>query len=553
MEDIIHKSFNGKEAKNSANYRESLLIVINWFIENKNKYLKNKSDASSTKYKYAMDILQSLAEIQEILYLPDNKRTTSTVLRLINITFIHAMLIKIFFNNKLLSMTNRKLFEVYYHSLIRHAPEQYRIIPGRTCNTEKEEATFSYIKKDTNNASNHHSDNVISNAFIRYQAHNFLTNNDVYNKESNNNKLYKNIIINLNNNIISFTWIKEYPWEYQYLLERQADYLVEGNIWWEETESGVEFKDRNKSNDSKLYVHHFRSSTIKEEVNHVKQCWKICLQNKHDIIPAYKIKVYDATDTTYEIITLKTLNHFQKVHISMTDNNSLNEYMPNDNTTSNESTDNITLSPSSQPVDLQNVSDIPKNTIHNVMEHTDENLQMTSNKKKSPIMVSTPIRKKSIHHTKESHNQISSCTLTTPDQSVVLAPPKENLIISLKPKKIEVDNRTPQLSKSLNMLLKIFGEEDVVYAFDKARKFLKKKSTSQTKTTYQGIVAQLEVKISIKSDELHKQLKTVEKDNVMKNSHVSALPLVEDQTNYDILLKKLQYIKVIQNQLSTEH
>ena len=70
MESIINTSFNGKEAKNSSNYREGLIIVTNWFIE-------NNHDNKSIKFKYALDILQSLAEIQEILYLPDNKRSTS--------------------------------------------------------------------------------------------------------------------------------------------------------------------------------------------------------------------------------------------------------------------------------------------------------------------------------------------------------------------------------------------------------------------------------------------------------------------------------------------
>ena len=76
--------------------------------------------------------------------------------------------IKTFFNKITISMTARKLFGVYYHSLIKHAPEQYHIVSGRTCNTEKEEANFNFIKRDTTNASNHHSDNVISNAIIRY-------------------------------------------------------------------------------------------------------------------------------------------------------------------------------------------------------------------------------------------------------------------------------------------------------------------------------------------------------------------------------------------------
>ena len=49
----INSSFNGKEAKNAADYRKSLLLVTNWFLSNmKDHFTKN--------------ILLTLCEIQEI-------------------------------------------------------------------------------------------------------------------------------------------------------------------------------------------------------------------------------------------------------------------------------------------------------------------------------------------------------------------------------------------------------------------------------------------------------------------------------------------------------
>ena len=94
----------------------------------------------------------TLAEIQEILYSPEKERNVVKVLRLHSITFKHAMLLKIHLPaNKLKKLTERKFFGVYCHSLTIHARQQYRIMSGRTANTEKEEAMFTTIKKHQRN------------------------------------------------------------------------------------------------------------------------------------------------------------------------------------------------------------------------------------------------------------------------------------------------------------------------------------------------------------------------------------------------------------------
>ena len=60
---------------------------------------------------------------------------------------------------------------MYYHSLTIHALEQYRIVSGRTANTERGERMFIDIKTIANEASNHQQKKkIISNAAIRYQV-----------------------------------------------------------------------------------------------------------------------------------------------------------------------------------------------------------------------------------------------------------------------------------------------------------------------------------------------------------------------------------------------
>ena len=131
LKKIIYNSFNGKEAKNSSNYRESLLILCVWLSENHPRH-------------FATEIFTTLVEIQEILYATDQHRNRASILRLQNICFKHAMLLKIHLQVCLKSLTSRKLFGSYYHSLIIHAPQQYRLVSGRTSNTESEEATSTH-------------------------------------------------------------------------------------------------------------------------------------------------------------------------------------------------------------------------------------------------------------------------------------------------------------------------------------------------------------------------------------------------------------------------
>ena len=53
-----------------------------------------------------------------------------------------------------------------------HAREQYRIVSGRSANSEREEALFTSMKNNTNQTSNHHSNNINSNILICHQAKN---------------------------------------------------------------------------------------------------------------------------------------------------------------------------------------------------------------------------------------------------------------------------------------------------------------------------------------------------------------------------------------------
>ena len=62
IENIINTSFKNKAAKNSSDYRESLVTITKLFLD-------------TYPNQYITQILLTMSEIQKILYQPDNLRT----------------------------------------------------------------------------------------------------------------------------------------------------------------------------------------------------------------------------------------------------------------------------------------------------------------------------------------------------------------------------------------------------------------------------------------------------------------------------------------------
>ena len=63
---ILDVSFNGKDAKNSSDYRKNLLIVAKWFSDNLTEHFFNK-------------ILLSMCNIQAITYYSEKKRSLQSI------------------------------------------------------------------------------------------------------------------------------------------------------------------------------------------------------------------------------------------------------------------------------------------------------------------------------------------------------------------------------------------------------------------------------------------------------------------------------------------
>ena len=152
----IESAFEGKEVKRCVDHRAALLKVTHLM-----------------KGKVSDDIqmlLETLADVQQILYAYDESRSPRTILRLYNLTFMHAILLQMIIGRKQKVLTRRKFYGKYFHGLITHSPFQYRLISGAAMNVEDEERIFNTIKSITNSTSSRHPGHIIGNAIIRMQV-----------------------------------------------------------------------------------------------------------------------------------------------------------------------------------------------------------------------------------------------------------------------------------------------------------------------------------------------------------------------------------------------
>ena len=115
-------------------------------------------------------ILTTLCEIQRILYAGEKERNAESVLRLHNMTFIHACLIREVIGSNVKTITERDLWGKYSHALIYHSPIMYRIVSGKSANAAQGERIFNTLKQITRTTSNQQPDSTLLNNIIRLQV-----------------------------------------------------------------------------------------------------------------------------------------------------------------------------------------------------------------------------------------------------------------------------------------------------------------------------------------------------------------------------------------------
>jgi hypothetical protein len=98
-----------------------------------------------------------------------SKRSPRQVLRLHNLALKHSLAFKSVLTPPK-TMSYRKMFGIYYHAIVDHAPFLYRLICLRSINAELFERFFDRIDDITRKTWSKHAEDLISNAFLHIQG-----------------------------------------------------------------------------------------------------------------------------------------------------------------------------------------------------------------------------------------------------------------------------------------------------------------------------------------------------------------------------------------------
>lgn len=149
FENIMELTLGGKEIKRACDNRAAIVIFAQQLRGHLSKELQI--------------LLDTLVEMQTILYKNDVHRSPRLILRYYNCSFLHFLMCDTVFGSRPIHHTFRKMYGKYLHNLLSHAPQQLRIISGASSNAENEERLFSTMKSITQSTSSNKPGHIIGN------------------------------------------------------------------------------------------------------------------------------------------------------------------------------------------------------------------------------------------------------------------------------------------------------------------------------------------------------------------------------------------------------
>ena len=188
-------------------------------------------------------------------------------------------------------MTRDKIYGKYLHTLLIHAPLQYRLVSGESINCEDEERFFKTIRDITHGTSNNSQGHLIGNLIVRLEVESRCREGMNSIQVNEINDLGLSIHAKELNSLFSYEFIQQNSADWQSHMERISDFLIFENKWWEKTEFGIEFFDfTNEPENRELYpnLHHFRSSNISAITSQLEKQWKFIIENNIGI-PTHEI------------------------------------------------------------------------------------------------------------------------------------------------------------------------------------------------------------------------------------------------------------------------
>ena len=289
VSDIVDVSLGEKNTKRTFDYRCTIIKVA--------QHSRGKVAAK------AQTLLDTLVEIQDIAYSTENSRTPRQILRLHNLVWHHAILCKEVIGFKLKKLTIRKFYGSYFHNITSHAPVQTRLVSGRSTNAEEQERVFNALKNISKATSSYQPDQIVGNMFIRLQAEEKLKGScpphfsSAGTKQQSDVSKLASALPSFPNTLFSSNFLKKHSRSWQAHLEKIADFLVVGEgVWWtRDSEGSIQFFDgigNEEEHEEGPHVHHYRSSSFKQEERYLANCWQSCLSNNISL-PLQELRIPD--------------------------------------------------------------------------------------------------------------------------------------------------------------------------------------------------------------------------------------------------------------------
>eukprot|EP00731_Ephydatia_muelleri_P037220 Em0421g1a len=145
-----------KETKRACDYRHTAILLLMNLL---------KYDGQSP----LCLIFRTIVEMSDIMYSSEDKRTTRSIFRFYNLTWLHAMTCtEVMYTPR--NMTPEKFFGAYFHALSSHAAQQYEVVCLKSVNTENEERILGMASKIATTTSNRKPENVLPNILLRLQG-----------------------------------------------------------------------------------------------------------------------------------------------------------------------------------------------------------------------------------------------------------------------------------------------------------------------------------------------------------------------------------------------
>ena len=259
-----------------------------------------------------LQLIESAAQISQILYADECKRSPRMILKLFNTTWLHFELCKLLLSSPK-TVSHRKMFGIYLHSLCVHAPVQYELINLKSTNTEHEERLFGQAKDIASRASNHQPNTIVPSILLRLQAKQktralYTTYHQMCSTIS---KAANELNQQMENTKISCTFLTTRSSSWQAHLKRIGPFLQQGpGVWWEkmDDEGAYEFFDGSTKPDYREEgptLTHFRDTSAEDTFNTKETVWTdICARKVK--LPTESLCVYDDQGDFRERVTFSS-------------------------------------------------------------------------------------------------------------------------------------------------------------------------------------------------------------------------------------------------------